>query len=107
MDQYINLSGHNALGPIKVGKMTDLAASRFLRPYSPRYQFMDGMRLHRMKKSMKHAAQHKKIYHLWWHPHNFGMNIDENLCMLEEIFINFHVLKDKYGVVSANMGDFA
>jgi len=34
---------------------------------------------------MKFAAENNCIYHLWWHPHNFGNNKNENLQNLERV----------------------
>lgn len=53
------------------------------------------------------AAKTGNNYHLWWHPHNFGENVAENLKQLREIIDYFNVLKSKFGFESAAMGDFA
>ena len=52
---------------------------------------------------MTYAAKHGLTYHLWWHPHNFGTNIRENLAFLEKVLVHFHKLSDKYGFRSVSM----
>jgi hypothetical protein len=52
---------------------------------------------------MEEAARKGECFHLWWHPHNFGTNLYQNLITLEEL-LRFHVaLRDRYGVVSMTM----
>lgn len=75
-------------------------------PYSPKLSFLEGLRLRRIKKEMVHAAKKGEMYHLWWHPHNFGANIEENLHMLEEICKCYKELYLKYGFSSYNMNEF-
>ena len=56
---------------------------------------------------MTYAARHQQIFHLWWHPHNFGRYLTENMAMLEKIISHFHVLEQQYGMRSLNMGELA
>ena len=51
------------------------------------------------------AAQQKKLYHIWWHPHNFGKNIQENLSILAEIIAHFDYLRSRYNFKSLNMSE--
>jgi hypothetical protein len=54
---------------------------------------------------MESAAQKGECFHLWWHPHNFGTNLNANLATLEEL-LQFHVfLREQYGVVSMTMSE--
>jgi len=41
---------------------------------------------------MNYAAEKGLIYHLWWHPHNFGNNIEENFSFLEKILKAYETL---------------
>lgn len=87
--------------------ITNVPASRFLRPWSPK---MAGyMRLHvrRIKAEMTRAAKTGRNYHLWWHPHNFGRHTEANIAQMEDILTHFRVLQDRYGWQSRNMTDFA
>ena len=52
---------------------------------------------------MTYAAKNNEAYHLWWHPHNFGINLPQNLLFLESILIHFVFLKKEYGMESKTM----
>jgi peptidoglycan/xylan/chitin deacetylase (PgdA/CDA1 family) len=105
-DTYVNFSGSNAALPSKENGLVNIPSSRFLRPYSRKLRKFEPLRLDRIKSAMTDAALSGRIFHLWWHPHNFGVNIDENLHCLNTVLSHFHFLSDKYGMVSKNMGDF-
>ena len=51
------------------------------------------------------AAMKGKIYHLWWHPHNFGKNMKQNFSFLEKIICHYEQLAKKYDMKSLNMKD--
>lgn len=107
-DAYINISGHNTFttettnqnGPVNI------PASRFLRPYTPRLKRMENLRFRRIQRSMFYAAKYNKNYHLWWHPHNFGKNLEENLLFLERILKLFQTLNIQFGFSSKSMGEY-
>jgi peptidoglycan/xylan/chitin deacetylase (PgdA/CDA1 family) len=109
IDAYLNLSGHHCseAGYIEYLELCNIPASRFLRPYSKRISFLDWLRLDRIKKSMTHAARHGLTYHLWWHPHNFGINLEENLAFLEKILLHYQKLSEKYDFRSVSMQQLA
>ena len=79
-------------------------ASRLLRPYSSN-GFLNSLKLKRIKSEMSAAARNGEIYHLWWHPHNFGNNSQENLDDLKEILEHFKKCQDHYGMESRNMAE--
>lgn len=89
------------------GDLIELPASRFFRPYSKREQIVQSIKLNRILSEMTRAAKNGLNYHLWWHPHNFGEDVDANLGQLKVILSHFADLKMKYGFESLNMGDFA
>ena len=64
-------------------------------------------RLRRIKESMTYAAENNEIFHLWWHPHNFGVNKTENMRNLQELITHFEFLKEKYGMHSRNMKEIS
>lgn len=103
LDTYLNISGNNTytIEDTKDKELIDVPGSRFLRPYSPQLSFLEGLKIRRIKKSMTDAAKNGRIYHLWWHPHNFGANMQENLSLLEEICRHFDYLKKTYGLKSS------
>lgn len=83
-----------------------LLASRFLRPYTNNEKYIQSIKLKRVLNEMTFAAKNKKLYHLWWHPHNFGQNMVENLSNLEVILKHFKYLNEKYKFTSSSMIEF-
>ncbi|EOZ98796.1 polysaccharide deacetylase [Indibacter alkaliphilus LW1] len=79
-----------------------LPASRLLRPYKANSIF-NTLRVERIKNEMAEAAKEKMAYHLWWHPHNFGINPKENLEVLEDILQYFSNLHQSTGMESLSM----
>ena len=77
-------------------------SSRLFRPHSGK-GFLDTMRLKRITSELSAAAKNKEIYHLWWHPHNFGGNPERNLQELELILAHFKSCRKKFGFESMNM----
>ena len=88
-----------------VGKVLHLPASRFLRPYTEKEKIIRSLKLDRIKSEMESAAKHKKAYHLWWHPHNFGYSVTENLQDLELILQHYQKLNSQYGMLSQSMAE--
>lgn len=106
-DAYINLSGHNAyfLSSASVGFPINIPSSRFLRPCSKHLKFLETLRLRRILFDLDYAAKNNLIYHIWWHPRNFGTGdeIGENINFLKRILDHFLVLQKRYGMESHNM----
>jgi len=109
LDAYINLSGHNCYSDqyIKSKMPIDIPSSRFLRPFSHKTKFLDRLRLFRIKSGMTYAAKNNLTYHLWWHPHNFGINQNENFNFLEKILTHYQLLNTKYDFQSYTMSTLA
>jgi len=109
IDAYINLSGFNTyhIENNDPNDLVNIPASRFLRPYSKLLKIIEPIRLKRILSEMTHAAREKKIFHLWWHPHNFGTNTEKNLQFLENILSHFADLREKYSMISLNMAELA
>ncbi|RZJ66058.1 MAG: polysaccharide deacetylase [Flavobacterium sp.] len=80
-----------------------LPANRFLRPINANEKLLQPLKWNRIKSEMKYAAKHKRAYHLWWHPHNFGYFTNENMAYLEKILNYYSELNKKYGFESASM----
>lgn len=108
-DSYFNLSSHNCYALPQGASMHDglanLPASRFLRPYSVGKQAMQTLQERRVIGGLTYAARHGLAYHLWWHPHNFGANLDENLGTLRRILDHFCDLRGQHGMQSKNMAE--
>ena len=105
LDCYIPLSGslrQNVKLDLSSG-MVDVPASIFFRPYSHKLRFLDSLKLWRLKWSMTRTAKKGGVFHLWWHPHNFGQNMIVNLKQIEEILKHYNFLNKKYNFKSVTM----
>jgi len=106
-DVYFNISGHNtySLNNVLRDFPVNIPSSRFLRPYSPSLKFLEPLRLHRILSDLDYAAKNNMIYHLWWHPRNFGYGdeIEKNMLFLKKILNHFSDLQKEYGMESLNM----
>jgi hypothetical protein len=104
-DSYLPLGGAHDREPAIVDDMVDVCASRFLRPARP----VPGerLRLWRILTAMEQAARRRTVFHLWWHPHNFGVNLDVNLAFLRAILDHFRLLNERYAMRSMTMADIA
>ena len=104
IDIYLDLSGaHTTLPRVDEQGVVELKSSMFMRAYSKKFRFLEHMKLRRVKNAMTKAAQKGENFHLWWHPHNFGVNQEENMANLKEVLDHFDVLKEKYSMMSLNM----
>lgn len=107
LDSYINIFGYHTYS---IQELKDsykiclnLPSSGFLRPYNKKLHVIEPLKLHRVKKAMTYAAKNNELYHLWWHPHNFGSNLDKNIANLESIFKHFKNINSKYNFESETM----
>ncbi|WP_297337695.1 polysaccharide deacetylase family protein [Algoriphagus sp.] len=80
-----------------------IPASRILRPMNIRNGLFNSIRLTRILSEMEAAAKCQEIYHLWWHPHNFGNDPVASMLELEQILEKFLELQQKYGFESKTM----
>ena len=110
LDTYINWGGNSSVPYAEIEQeygMINVQASRMLRPYNSKLTFLEPLKVKRICDEIIYAAQNGELYHLWWHPHNFGDNVDENLAMLEKILQVYKKCHDQYGMKSYSMIDFA
>lgn len=103
LDAYFNITGFQINTVEKENGICDIKASRFLRPFSSKLAFLDSLRIKRIKKEMTQAAKEGKLYHLWWHPHNFGTHTEANMLFLKNILAHYQDLKLEYDFQSLNM----
>lgn len=87
---------------VKSSLVTAQPASRFLRPHHS-ISLLNKMRLSRIKNEMLLAAKKEEIYHLWWHPHNFGDFPKQSMETLVEIAKWYVHLHHNYGFESVTM----
>jgi peptidoglycan/xylan/chitin deacetylase (PgdA/CDA1 family) len=106
-DAYVNLSGDNGFRPRRVAGLVDVPSSRFLRPYARRLGAFEGVRLARITSAMTRAARAGRGFHLWWHPHNFGANLNENLASLKSVLRHYAGLRERCSMPALTMGEYA
>lgn len=108
LDTYFPVSGYNSFSVIKnAGLPVNVPASRFLKPYNKNLAWLEKLKLKRIMNEMTYAAKNNKIYHLWWHPHNFGVNIGENMENLAVLLKHYQFLHNKYGFLNLTMKEAA
>ena len=106
LDSYLPIGGSHDHEPALVDGMVDIPASRFLRPVG-RSALLEHLRLRRITSAMETAARRRRLFHLWWHPHNFGVDLEGNLAFLRAILDCFRRLQDRYGMRSMTMAAVA
>lgn len=108
-DTYVNLTGHNTYPISRLVRQVpvNIPVSRFLRPFSPSLRMLEQVRLSRILSDLSYAARRGHLYHLCWHPHNFGIHQEANLAFLRKVLDHFHRLHQDYGLESLNMGELA
>jgi hypothetical protein len=105
-DSYLPIGGPHDHEPTLVDGMVDIPASRFLRP-AGKSVALEHLRLWRISSAMETAARRRKLFHLWWHPHNFGVHLPENIALLRQVFEHFGRLREKDGMQSLGMAEVA
>jgi hypothetical protein len=107
LDAYVMLTSHNTYSPdeLVAGDLANIRSSRLLRPYSRTLRALEGLRRWRIETDLEYAARNDLVYHLWWHPHNFGVDLNENLEVLRAILRRFANLRERYAMRSVSMGE--
>ena len=85
--------------------LCNVPASAFMRPFAPSRKGLEPLRLARLRAGLRHAAQRGRIFHLWWHPHNFSENQKRNFSVLEGVLDEFEKLVSTDGMQSLSMRD--
>ena len=108
-DAYLKLGGDGCVTPALDTEynIVRVSQSRFLRPWRPALKAFEAMRLRRICESMSEAARNNRTFHLWWHPHNFGSHLDENMTVLTRIVEHYAHLQRELGWMSLTMGEVA
>jgi peptidoglycan/xylan/chitin deacetylase (PgdA/CDA1 family) len=110
LDSYSNLSGSHLITWDQVetpSGICNIPASRFLRPYKSSLKPLEQLRLQRITNAMREAATTKKIFHLWTHSHNLGVDMNENLTFLRAVCAEYKRLQQSHGMRSLTMHDAA
>jgi peptidoglycan/xylan/chitin deacetylase (PgdA/CDA1 family) len=85
--------------------LCNIAASAFLRPYSPRRRSLEPLRRARLVSGLRTAARRGRVFHLWWHPHNFARYPDESFALLASVLDEAARLAESDGLESLSMAD--
>lgn len=106
-DSYLNLTGHHGhrLESLRRSAPVDVPASRFLRPWSRRLRLLEPMRVRRICGDLTYCAERGLLYHLWWHPENFGADAEENVAFLRKVLTHFATLRSERGMESRSMAE--
>jgi hypothetical protein len=110
LDTYVEISG-DRVTPWQdipfIGSLCCLPSSQFLRPYTPRLRHLEPLRLRRITSGLRKAAEQGGVFHLWWHPHNFGTHTEENLAFLRRILEEYRLCRDRFELRSLTMAEAA
>jgi len=85
--------------------LCNVAASAFLRPFDPRRRLAEPLRQSRLRAGLRDAARRGRIFHLWWHPHNFSRHPQQSFALLNILFDEFDRLAGSEGMRSLSMRD--
>jgi peptidoglycan/xylan/chitin deacetylase (PgdA/CDA1 family) len=108
LDHYLPISGPNGVTPqLESSGIVNIRSSRFLLAVPNRSRTFGALCQRRIAASMADAATTGRIFHLWWHPHNFGSHVDDNMAILREIVEHYRALAEEHGMDSRNMGEIA
>jgi len=101
-DSYFNIWGHNCYFiEDSHNYPLNLPASRLFRPVTVRC--LEQLRVKRVMNDLTYAAKEGLCYHLWWHPHNFGKDMNTSLDSLEKVLMHIEILRNDYELLSLNM----
>ncbi len=110
LDAYLPVSGGGGAGwddVVRGDGLCDVRASLFLRPHDPSLRALEGVRLARIARALRSAAREGRLFHLWWHPHNFGRHLEANLRFLETVLRVVAECRERFGMRSLSMGEVA
>ncbi|MCL2658910.1 MAG: polysaccharide deacetylase family protein [Acidobacteriaceae bacterium] len=108
-DSCLYLGSSRCMTPYRdpIYTIVDVPQSRFLRPWSSAQRVLAPMQLKRILASMDAAAKNNRIFHLWWHPHNFGVHLEKNMTVLTHIANHYLYLHEKMRWPSLTMSEIA
>ena len=85
--------------------LSDVRASLALSPYRPSVRFLEEWRLKRVLEGVRCAARESRIFHVWWHPHNFASFPQQNMAFLRRILAEVSRCRSEHGLQSLTMGE--
>jgi peptidoglycan/xylan/chitin deacetylase (PgdA/CDA1 family) len=108
LDAYIPLSGRPVQDwndMLDDRALWNVRAGAYLRPYNPALAALEPLRLRRLSRALELAALSNRIFHLWFHPHDFGAYPEQNLRFLRAVCVEYARWRDRAGLRSMNMGE--
>jgi peptidoglycan/xylan/chitin deacetylase (PgdA/CDA1 family) len=87
--------------------LCDVRASAFLRPFASNRRALEPLRIARLKAGLRDACRRGRIFHLWWHPHNFSRFPRQSFELLNTVLDEFDRLAHSGGMRSFSMRDIA
>jgi peptidoglycan/xylan/chitin deacetylase (PgdA/CDA1 family) len=87
--------------------LSNVPAGSFLRPVKGGPGGLHRLHVARITRALAHAARRGEVFHLWWHPHNFGARTEENLAVLRGILDHFARWRQDAGMLSLGMAEAA
>jgi hypothetical protein len=109
-DTYAGFSAPPTFGwddLVEESGLCNIPASAFLRPYSPKRRALESRRRARLVSGLRTAARRGRLFHLWWHPHNFARHPRESFHLLNAVLDEADRLAASDGLRSMSMGDVA
>jgi peptidoglycan/xylan/chitin deacetylase (PgdA/CDA1 family) len=95
----------SAVFPQKVDRLWDLPATNLFAPLDRLLGMPSGLWVSQQVKRLRHAARHKSLYHLWFHPHNLVADPSLALEALDSILEAVSALRDRGLIENLTMSE--
>ncbi len=105
-DSFLPLTADRGVIAEQRGGVWDVPASRFFRAFDPCLPGMESFRMQRLIKAMDDSFAAGRAFHLWWHPHNFGRQIGQNIQALRQLLGHFRRVADGRNIPSCTMAEY-
>ena len=109
-DAYLPLTGSQAYPFEEIVEgpgPRNVRASMFLRAHYPERGALGALHRARIMRNMRQAAREGRVFHLWWHPHNFADQPERCFAVLDTILDEYARLRDAHGFRSLTMDEAA
>ncbi len=106
-DSWLPISRAAAGSTTVQAGLVNVPASALFRPWSRRGAALQALKIARITRAMRAAARSGQDFHLWWHPHDYGVDTDRNLAALRAVLDQYRLLRDQYGMQSQTMAQVA
>ncbi len=108
LDAYLPVPGASRRPRTRAGAWpVDVTGDRYLRPWSHARRVLEPLRERRLVAELRRAARAGEVFHLWWHPEDFGLHLSENLAVLGRLLDRFRGLRDRTGMETLTMAEVA